>query len=428
MKTKLKDPNKVSELAESAYMMKLKADLAALKAVPIDGEPVLFLLRADFPFEDESSTLFVAGVTTVWKKYIKAQKWLKTPESKKTLLGTCIRKGEEIDIFIEKGKLPKILFKKAIKANRVLKQYTWNILKEASELEEDEDDNILDEPTSEEADTNTVNEADKAKAIEISKKLIEMIRGVQQTTDKAAKKELILQIDKLAETLYEIPNWEDYTPDSLEAALAKIETMLKEQAKSEPNKDKETATKLSQELIGLIKQLKSTQDKGEKASLLKKLGELKDELEEIPNWEDYTPDNLEKVLAQLDEREDNELEKEVKVKEKEKEFFDGTILTTETLYAAIAKQDFSNLSKLVTDVQSALATWKKFEDKVKESPALADALEKQGDLQQQLAEIESVAKVAAAVETNLLAFQKAIAIKDKTAAEELQRQILAQLP
>lgn len=428
MKTKLKDPTKVGALSESAYMMKLKTDMAALKLIPKEDGPVPFLLRTDFLFEEEEGTLFVAGITTAWKKFAKTQKWLKTPESKKTLIGTCVRKGDEIDVIIEKGKLTKMLFKKAIKANRVLKQYTWNILQEATESEEDEDDSFLDTATDDAEESHAVNEEDKAKAVQISKKLIEMVKTLQQTSDKAAKKELILQIDKLADTLYEIPDWEDYTPDNLEAALAKIEAMLKQQADSSKNEDKEKATHLSQEMIGLIKQMKGSQDKGEKAKLLEKLGLLKDQLEQIPNWEDYTPDNLEKVLAQLDEKEEEEIDKEVKIKEKEKSFFEEATLKTESLYTAIAKADFSNLSGLVKDIQSALKTWETFEDKVKERPKLADALEKQENLKAQLLEMESIAAVVASVEVNLAAFKDAVSKKDKAKALELQGQILAQLP
>jgi hypothetical protein len=431
MKTKLKEPAELSSMANSAYMMKLKSDLSALKASPKEEGPNSFILRAEFQFSDEENTLFVAGINSAWKKHVKEEKWLKTPESKKTLVGTCQFNGDKIELTIIKGKLPKNLFTKAVKANRVLKQYEWVIVKDApeTETEDDDDDDGLAVNGNEVAEQ--VNEQDKQKAENISKKLIVMLRSLSQLSDKKAKKELVLQIAKEAENLYAINNWEAYTPDKLETALAEIEQALngyEAENASPDDEDAEKAENICKEMIGLIQQIKGLEDKTKKAQLLDQLSQLKTELEEIPNWKDYTPDNLEKVLGQLDEQEDKEEEKEEAIKAKEKIYFDTTNLKIETLYGTIAKEDFSNLSGLVGEIKSALDTWKTFEDKVKGHPTLADALEKQSELEQQLTEIESIAKAAATIEANLLAFQKAIASKDKAGAAELQRQILAQLP
>lgn len=299
MKTKLKVPKDISALSQSAYLMKLKADIAGLKAIPKEEGPIMFIMRTNFAFEDGENTLFVAGVNNLWKKYAKEEAWLKSPNNKESILGLVKFEDEKMDVVVKKGKMTTVNFKKGIKANKVLKQYEWNIVEE---IDETEDDSMLGDDAGEDAAEIQTNEADKAKATTIAKELIQMISQVKTIKDSKEKKELLYKIDKIAETLYTIPNWEEYTPDNLEAALVKIEDLLSKEGE-ENGRDAESAEAakdLQKMLIESFTKIKTIKENDARTKEIQYFLNIVKELKSVDNWEKLTDDKVEKAIEQVE--------------------------------------------------------------------------------------------------------------------------------
>lgn len=304
MKTKLKVPKEMSSLTQSAYLMKLKADVAGLKGIPKEEGPIMFIMRTNFNFEDGENTLFVAGVNNLWKKYAKDEAWLKSPNNKETILGLVKFEDEKMEVVVKKGKMTAANFKKGIKANKVLKRYEWNIVEA---IDADEDDSLLDDSKQEETESNNVNEGDKAKAIGIAKELIQMLNQVKGIKEPKEKKALLRKIDTLADSLYVIPNWEDYTPDNLEAALAKIDDLFSKAENDDNEVDseveaslKEDAKDLQKILIESFGKIKSSKENNARSKEIDYFLNVVKALKSMDNWEKLTDDKVEKAIEQVE--------------------------------------------------------------------------------------------------------------------------------
>jgi hypothetical protein len=299
MKSKIKKPAEAEKLTVSGYTVKLKTDLAALAVVEAKALPVSFVLHLDFGFSDEASILFLVGLNTDWKKHIQLTAWLKTPLVKQTWLGTCELKGEDMHLLVKKGKIPRTAFDKAIKQNPALKKFNWIITEEISD---DEDDDLLNEEPEIEAVPATSTETsskDRERANAINANLVKLIPNLKGATPEN-RRVLLAQIEKLADALYAIPNWEDYTDDSIERYLEQIERFLakEEQEKAEPS-DKERAEKLAQQLAAYLAAFKKATESSDKQKIMSAMQSAAQKLEAVPNWRDYTDDKLEAILAQL---------------------------------------------------------------------------------------------------------------------------------
>lgn len=307
MKSKLKKPIDTAKMKISAYTVKLKTDLATLAALPPEERPTPFVLHLNYGFADEESVLFVAGMSNDWKKFVRAEGWLKSPLIKQTWLGTCELKGEDMHLLVKKGKIVRSQFNAAIKQNPALKKLNWVVVEEISD---DEDDDLLNE-TAEVAAEDVVqaaaeNKADKAKADVINANLVKLIPSLKGATAEN-RRVLLSQIEKLADALYAIPNWEAYTDDSIERYLQQIEAFLAQQDKVETEEkgavessaDKAKAEGLSKQLATLLSGYKKAADAGEKQKLMAEMQSAAALLYAVPKWQDYTDDRLEAVLAQL---------------------------------------------------------------------------------------------------------------------------------
>lgn len=308
MKSKLKKATDLKGVNESAYTVKLKTDLATLQTLLPEEKPPLFVLRTGYAFDDGESTLLVVGLSSDWKKYIKQAGWLKGAEAKQTSFGTCRREGDNMHVVLQKGKLSAVNFEKAIKKNAALKKLTWHIVEQLTDDENDDflnDDDGSEAPATQGTPAPTTNEIDQKKATVINKKLVELVQAIQATKDPAEKKKLLLEIDALADQLYAIPLWEEYTPDKIEAVLAKIETMLAEQHTSDSNQsdnttnqDKALAEQLYKQILALVPQIQQAANDNAKQPLFAQLDTLARQLYAVPKYADYTPDNIEKMLEQ----------------------------------------------------------------------------------------------------------------------------------
>jgi hypothetical protein len=306
MKSKLKKPIDTAKMKVSAYTVKLKTDLASLAVLLPEERPTPFVLHLNYGFADEESVLFLVGMSNDWKKFVRAEGWLKSPLIKQTWLGTCERKGEDMHLLVKKGKIVRSQFNAAIKQNPALKKLNWVIVEEISD---EEDDDLLNE-TAEVAAEDVVqaaeNKADKAKADVINANLVKLIPNLKGATAEN-RRVLLSQIEKLADALYAIPKWEAYTDDRIEHYLQQIEAFLAQQDKAETEEqgakessaDKAKAEGLSKQLATLLSGYKKAADAGEKQKLMAEMQAAAALLYAVPKWQDYTDDRLEAILAQL---------------------------------------------------------------------------------------------------------------------------------
>lgn len=305
MQTKLKKQEVVAALSSSAYTMKIKSELNRLAELPTDTAPIPFLFHAEFDFADETAPLFIAGLNNHWKKTIKND-WLKS-DLKNILFGTCSKKNDVIELLVKKGKLTQTRFNTAVKKNAALKKMTWNIV----EAFEDDDSDLLNDdpnedltPASSQPSNEANTEADKAKSASLNAQILKLVAEMK-TTSGEAKRQVLIKIDQVADQLYKIPNWEDYTDDRIEQLLTQVEAALSEQNREENKDDKDLkqaqkAQKLVKEIASLFAPFRNAKN-DEKKKLLNNIQQLSAELAFIPNWEDYTPDALEKAIAQIDD-------------------------------------------------------------------------------------------------------------------------------
>lgn len=304
MKSKLKKPIDTAKMKVSAYTVKLKTDLAGLAVLPPEERPTPFVLHLNYGFADEESVLFVAGMSNDWKKFVRAEGWLKSPLIKQTWLGTCERKGEDMHLLVKKGKIVRSQFNAAIKQNSALKKLNWVIVEEISD---EEDDDLLNETAAEEVVEDAAeSKADKAKADVINANLVKLIPNLKGATGES-RRVLLAQIEKLADALYAIPKWEAYTDDRIEHYLQQIEAFLAQQDKAETEEkgavessaDKAKAEALSKQLASLLAGYKKAASAGEKQALMAEMQSAAALLYAVPKWQDYTDDRLEAILAQL---------------------------------------------------------------------------------------------------------------------------------
>lgn len=202
----------LEKLAESAFNMKLKASMAMLEDAS-EEEPVEFLLRAAHPFQGgEESTLFIIGLNNEWKKYIKSKGWLKSPEAKKTAVGICTLNDRTVDLVIQKGKMPTVVFNKAIKESSVLKKYVWNVT-ESLAPEEAEDLTVDDAPDTPDTVTAEI-EALQNEFQQLTRKYKAVNDALKAATERAEKEKRMLQRNKLFKLLkIQCQEWEELLPE-----------------------------------------------------------------------------------------------------------------------------------------------------------------------------------------------------------------------
>lgn len=290
MKSKLKKPTDLAGMNTSAYTTKLKSDLEALTMSAKTEEPVLFVLHSEYEFDDEKSVLFVAGLSNAWKKHIKSEGWLKSSEAKKTWLGVCKREGDTIQLTVKKGKLTNPLFQKAIKQNSALKKLEW-VVTEA--IVSDDDDDLLAEGVEEEpAAQSSAPEASKDTSEALAEKLLKQIVVLIPQVQKDKNPADVNQLKSLSKALYAIPNWKDFTPDNLEKTIAALAGAGATTQTS--TGDSENAARYTQEILMLWAELKTTKSQQQ---VLKKIQTVAQNFQQIPNWQSYADDRIEKALA-----------------------------------------------------------------------------------------------------------------------------------
>lgn len=429
MKSKIKNPALLDGMDLSTYGRKLKADLSNLKMVGMD-QPASFVLHTTFEFEDEIAPLMIIGITTKWKKYIKDQKWLKGADAKDTMLGYCIRKDDEIELQVKKGKLTNTKFRQAIKKNKLLKRFKWELVED---FDEDEDIDSLQTDEGQEQSHSTEKKAEhKQQAEVIGRELITMVKELQKITDKKEKTALMLKIDKRADDLYIIPDWEDYTDDKLEDILAKIDAAVDgQQQENSSESDKIQAEAIVKEMTGIIQKIKDAKGQ-QKEDLMEELDQLRDELDDIPKWRDYTPDNIERVLEQvqqsLAQSQAKEKATEQKIATKETKYLEKTKTARSEFYKQLENFDASTAKQQVTSLQQMTSEWKAFIKKVLQKPKVADALQHKKELIAYGKEFKQITESLDLITADLEAFNEAIKAKDKVKAEQLKQKIETLLP
>lgn len=423
MKTKLKKPEEVKALSISGYNQKLKTDVKALSVLADKQENAFFIFKSEFEFVDGVSPLLVIGFTSVWKKFVKENKWLKGANAKQTLFGLCTMEGKTVKLQIQKGKLTEARFAKAIKKNSILKRFKWEW---TAALKDDDEDALLEGSKVDETDDLEIDQETlalhKSKAEELSEELTLAIKAMKAIKDKEERKQKILEIDKRADELYAIPNWEDYTPDKLEVVLHKIDKMAA-QYEDPKQVNKAHAEAIVKEMVVLIKKL-DTQDMVEKEQVMIELDELRDDLDDIPLWRDYTPDNIEDILETVQKELEALKAIEAKVEKKEHSYKLDIDLLQKDFYNDLESFDISEISDDLAMIQSKLGNWTKFEEKINEKPHIADVLKHQNERKELITEFEKIADVMGKVKDKLEAFDNAIDSKNQKKATDLRTEIL----
>ncbi|MGH1334916.1 MAG: hypothetical protein ACRBFS_02235 [Aureispira sp.] len=146
MKITVKNPRLLGKMALSAYHTKLKASFVELEAAQEKGaETTPYFFRSEHSFQDgKIGPLLVIGMNNAWKEHIKAEKWAKSPENKKTAIGHLRSEDLQLSLVLEQGSITNNNFQKAIKNSTVLKKYTWTLVEK---LEDQED--VLEEDKNE---------------------------------------------------------------------------------------------------------------------------------------------------------------------------------------------------------------------------------------------------------------------------------------
>ena len=100
------------------------------------------------------------------------------------------------------------------------------------------------------------------------------------------KKKLLNNIQQLSAELAFIPNWQDYTPDTLEKSIAQIDDMY-------------NATLVCDDINEALTEFKAAKTPEEKQQLQSEIQSLSINLFAIPNWRNYTDDKIEKIIAPM---------------------------------------------------------------------------------------------------------------------------------
>ncbi|MCH2046282.1 MAG: hypothetical protein MK212_19360 [Saprospiraceae bacterium] len=428
MKTKLKNPNNLSGMKVSTYTQFLKADLKQLKTLPEEENTKSFLFRSEFTFaEGESNPLMVIGSTNLWRKFAKSNEWLKPNHIKQTLVGECSFDGELVTLRIKKGKITFAKFQKAIKNNSILKKLNWEW------IEEEEENDSLGVNQNEEEDkiySQAEMEEHKAQAALLSKELSVSIKELRNIKDKEEKAKAIIAIDTRAEDLYEIPNWENYTDDKLEAILEKIDKLAAQHeatfSQDKIEEYKKLAEKLAKELTEAIKNLKGIKDKSEKTQLIIAIDKKAEELYAIPNWEDLTDGKLKVVLEKIDKlaTEAEQKEEEKKVRAKESSFLEEINHLNQSFLNKLKTLDVKSIESELVRAQDILSKWSDFEQDVFAKPLLKDILEKQEERKKIQGEYILIQQRFEAIKSQLSVFYTALDKKDQPQAKAHKAELL----